>query len=128
MNTPLPPAAAAQATATAPGIGFGTLALLLGWPLVVVGIAAHWLDQRSHAAIEAAIEARPSIAIIDEAAFVRDQPRTGNDDRDVLAGIRRAEEAAEKLSAAGFVVLNRAAVYRGPAEIQVRSTAPAADD
>lgn len=99
---------------------FGPLTVLVLWPVVVLGlghvVVYRTLEARLLERLDRELAVRPPLAVIDPADFV---DVAGGDAKAVEAGLRTAIEAAGKLGAAGYVVVDRQAVLAAPAESRV---------
>ena len=110
------PAAAAQ---RAP-LATGTLALLLAWPLVVLGAGSVIGKRYFDMALAEALQYRPQVAVLDERAVILSTDAAATPGERARTGIARAQQMAERLKDAGFVVLDHRSVHAAPAEVQVR--------
>lgn len=102
----------------APALSTFTLALLIAWPVVVAALALVYADARQSQRL-LALEERPRLAVIDVTRFVERAPPGGTDAERVARGLRAAMDAAKKLEAAGFVVVDRGSVHAAPPSAEV---------
>lgn len=96
----------------ASGMSGLTLALLLIWPIVIAVTAGAFIERRATDRLAAVSSTK--IAVLDVTQFVARASPGGTDAERVQRGLRAAYDAASKLSAAGYVVIDRASVHAAP--------------
>lgn len=105
------PAVAAPRAASG---GIGRLALVILWPVVVLGAGGAVLQARLRehvdSEVQQALAARPPIAVLAPADYIGMQ----QGDVGVTRGLERAFADAERLAGAGYVVLDKQAVLAAP--------------
>lgn len=107
---------AIKSTSAAP---WGALrwAVVLGWPVIVAGLA---LRLTGVIGLSTELAERPRIAVMDIQGAVQASLRAGSTDKDLNAAVARVQDAARRLRAAGYVVLDTSYVYAFPAEYEAR--------
>lgn len=97
------------------GLTTSTLALLLLWPLVVGAGTAYWCKRE----LALALAERPPVVFLDELEAVRSAPAQGSPEATARAAMDRSRQAGQSLAAAGYLVLDRRAVYAAPPDLEV---------
>jgi hypothetical protein len=86
------------------------------------------LDLRQARTLAAELSLRPPIAVIDTVSFIPGAPDGPADEAEpaltaerLAVGLRAATDRAERLAAAGYLVLESQAVARAPEDLHVRA-------
>ena len=90
------------------------LAVVLVYPLLIAA-GTYYLCSST---LKTELAARPPIAVIDEAAFVQANLKSGATTQDLEELLLRSEKAATTLTENGYLVLRKNQVFSAPAEIQ----------
>lgn len=108
-----------EPTKGAAGASWGALrwAVVLGWPVLVAAAA---LRLAGVSALGEEIAERPRIAVMDIQGAVQAGLHAGSSDAELKASVARVQDAARRLRAAGYVVLDTSYVYAFPAEYEAR--------
>lgn len=97
-----------------------TFIIALAWPIVVGAAGGYWLDQRAAQRIEEATAEMARVAVIDSVAFMQGSAQGGTPNERAAAGLAKARATADRLSEAGYVVLDRNVVVATPESLMVR--------
>lgn len=98
-------------------ISLPLLLFLMVWPVVVAASAAFWVQDHLQKQWAADQALHPPIAVLNMGQIVREQNPGGGAGDQLAGGIERAHAIAQKLRAAGFIVLNQGAVAAAPEQV-----------
>lgn len=96
------------------GMSSSMFAMLLLWPLCVAGALGLWFEQRNEARMQAMIDSRPDMAVVDDIALIKLAIDSGADRYNPASVMEGIGKIVDKNGLADTVLLSQSMVMYAP--------------